>query len=109
MRNSAQLVSEFSAFGEHGLLLFAGMCAQLSLNTGGGGSVEGTGCCAGGLGWESRRAETLRGCCTYGRYPRTPGPEIMVRGAFCKGDGSVLPGMGPQDAVPYAGAMPVAP
>lgn len=55
------------------------------------------------------RAEGLRGCCAYGRCPCTAGPEMMVHGAFCKGDGSVLPGMGLQDPVPYGSAAPMAP
>lgn len=47
--------SAHPAFRKHGWLLFAFVCAQHSLNIGNGGDIKGTSCCAGGLGWESRR------------------------------------------------------
>lgn len=54
------------------------------------------------------RQRSLEDAARMGGIHGHPVQEIMVRGAFCKGDGSVLPGMGLQGSVPYAGAMPVA-
>lgn len=65
--------SAHPAFRKHGWLLFAFVCAQHFLNIGNGGDIKGTSCCAGGLGWEGRRVERLRGCCRCGRCLCTPG------------------------------------
>lgn len=47
MRNSVQLVSELSAFEEHRLLLFCWHACSAFPKYGDGGSIEGTGRCAG--------------------------------------------------------------
>lgn len=84
------------------------MRAQLSLNPRDGGSIEGAPAAVQG-GWVGK-AGGRRGLeDAGGAGGMRAHPETMVRRASFRGDGAMLSGMGLQDAVPYAGAVPVAP